>query len=195
MLLHRPQKDEIERAEARQRAAQQAEKAQLEREEAKFEAELDALEQEVDNQIPLPPETPTEKREAELVRRIEALEGKQLQPDAVPLHRDRTRERREYALKDGLRMRREERRNHEKQARQQAHEAACRRELYGLGGELDAATRALAEEEGRHSEAVAKLHAERRKLDELRAALLSPLNDDESSKQRLAAVLGGKDES
>ena len=98
--LHR---DEAERAENQRRERAQAESRQLAREEKRFEAELDALEQEVENQIPLPPETPAEKREAELVRRIEALEGRELKPDAVPLHRDRQRERREYALKDGLR--------------------------------------------------------------------------------------------
>ena len=189
-MLVRPRRDEIELAEQRQRAAQQAEQKRLEAEEARFESELDAFEQESENQVALPPETPQEKRELELVRRIEALEGKQLQPDAVPLHRDRTRERKEYALKDGLRMRRAERRGHEEAARNDAHAKACAREVDDLECKISELDSERAAEDGRHSEVVRKISASRRELDELRASILLPLNDNETSQGRLQAVLG-----
>ena len=93
--------------------------------------------------------------------------------------------------RDALRILRAKRANKEAEKRQQAHETACRPELENLQRKIDECTSRLSVEDQRHAQAVAELHSERRELDELRAAILRPLADDgETSKHRLAAVLG-----
>jgi hypothetical protein len=178
--------DEIEREERRQRQRREAEIAEAKRQERQLEKELDELEAKLAEGPALPPESPREKRERELEHRIAKLEGRQLPPG--PLTFDRASERKEYRLKEALRMRRAERRSQEQTARQQAHEKHCAAQIEDLESRIEAATGELAAEEQRHAEATATIRARRRELQDTRNALLQPLLDGESSEDRLATI-------
>ena len=196
--MPRLRQDEAERAEAEQRACEQSERAEADRIEKQLLRELDeedcTIAEQRERLANLPPESSQERENRLLRERLERLEAERDGRQAVaalPQRFDRKAESRQYFRREALRILRTERANAEAEKRQQAHEAACRKELDRLEGEMDAATRALAEEEGRAAEAAAKLNTERRELNKLREAILRPpLIDGETSKDRLHAVLG-----
>jgi hypothetical protein len=170
---------------ARRQAERKAEAAENEHLIAKRERELDALAASLS--IDPPPELPpAERKERELAERIAALEGKQL-PQQPQVFNSNQAQRRNRLIED-LRLREHARAVDRQDERDREHAKCCRRQASRLQEGVEEADADLAAEDQRHAQARAGLAARRDELSGRLVALLKPLGEGETTKDRLEAV-------
>ncbi len=190
------ERERIAREEAKQRGRAQAEAAEAERVEKQLLKELaeeDRRAAEAAERLAsLPPETTIERANRELRQRVEKLEaerdGREVAnaPPQLHFHHEQKQNRR----REALRLLRNQRQAAEDQTRLEAHRRAVRGEIKRVEGAIEGCDRELSAEDQRHQAERDTINSRRRELDDTLAALLRPLADGETSKQRLETVLG-----
>ena len=187
-----------ERFQAQRRRRGRGEASEAERLEAELVAEIEAedkkLAEEQKRLAGLPPESSGERERRELRQRVERLEAEKAnRPLDIPELRGVSRaESQQNRRREALRLLRNRRQAHAAHEALMAHRGAARGEIRRLEGAIEAADRELAQEEQRHAAARDAIAGRRRELNDTLARVMAPLAEGETSKDRLADVLGVK---
>jgi len=174
-----------------QREAAQAEREQAERYERKLLREIEEADAKL-NVDPPPELSPAERKERELAERLDRLEGKEQAERLIAQGgvRRRPETSEQNRRREAVRLLRIRKAAEEQDRRNKEHEKRCAKQIKALEDRIADTEAKRDTEEDRHREAMAVLRGEHTELKDKLGALVRGLEPDETSEQRLKAVIG-----